>query len=112
MSKSAAKTALDSIHHIAVPVTDIARAVSWYQEKFQCKIDYQDETWAFLSFANIKLALVIPEQHPAHIAFVSPEAESLGELKTHRDGTRSIYIEDPAGNSVEVMDPKSIKGES
>lgn len=109
MAKAAAKTALDSIDHIAIPVTNIAQTVAWYKEKFKCAVDYEDDTWAFLRFKNIKLALVIPEQHPAHVAFVSPEAESLGELKTHRDGTRSIYITDPAGNSVEVMDPDSIK---
>jgi hypothetical protein len=47
--------------------------------------------------------LVIPEQHPPHIAFTSPKAEQFGALKTHRDGTRSTYVKDPAGNSVEIM---------
>lgn len=94
---------LDSLDHIAIPVQDIAAAVDWYKREFRCEVSYQDDTWAFLKFGNIKLALVIPSQHPAHIAFVSPEAEKFGTLKTHRDGTRSCYVKDPSGNSIEIM---------
>ncbi len=102
MSKSA-ETLLDSIHHVAIAVQDIQKTVAWYQQHFQCRVSYQDDTWAMLEFANLKLALVIPSQHPAHIAFVSPEAETFGVLKAHRDGTRSCYIQDPSGNPVEIM---------
>ena len=100
--------ALDSIHHIAISVDDIAKAVDWYRETFSCEIEYQDETWALLKFANASLALVLPNQHPPHTGFVSPKAESYGELKTHRDGTRSIYISDSANNAVELLDPDSV----
>lgn len=99
---------LDSIHHIAISVEDIGKAVSWYQETFSCEIEYQDETWALLKFANASLALVLPNQHPPHIGFVSSKAESYGALKTHRDGTRSIYISDSSGNAVELLDPESV----
>lgn len=95
----------DQIDHVAIEVRDIASAVQWYTSTFKCQIDYQDDTWAFLKFNNIKLALVIPEQHPAHVAFVTGRAENFGQLKTHRDGTRSVYINDPAGNPIEVMAP-------
>ena len=94
---------LDTIDHIAIPVEDVATALDWYKSKFQCEVTYQDDTWAFIKFGNVKLALVIPSQHPAHIAFVSPEAEKSGALKLHRDGTRSCYVTDPAGNSIEIM---------
>jgi catechol 2,3-dioxygenase-like lactoylglutathione lyase family enzyme len=94
---------LDSIDHIAIPVEDVASAVDWYTRTFQCEVTYRDDTWAFLKFGNIKLALVIPSQHPAHIAFVSPEADKFGALKLHRDGTRSCYVKDTEGNSVEIM---------
>jgi catechol 2,3-dioxygenase-like lactoylglutathione lyase family enzyme len=96
---------LDPIDHIAIPVEDVATAVDWYTRTFNCEVAYQDQTWAFLNFANIKLALVIPSQHPAHIAFVSAEAEKFGALKLHRDGTQSCYVRDPAGNSIEIMSP-------
>jgi catechol 2,3-dioxygenase-like lactoylglutathione lyase family enzyme len=103
MTSQATKTLLDSVHHVAVSVKDIKAAVDWYTRTFQCKVSYQDDTWAFLEFANLKLALVIPSQHPPHLAFVSPEAEKFGTLKPHRDGTRSCYVTDPAGNSIEIM---------
>ena len=98
-----AAPALDAVHHVAISVQDIASSVQWYTETFHCSVSYQDETWALLEFANIKLALVIPSQHPPHLAFVSDEAERFGELKAHRDGTRSIYIADPSGNPVEIL---------
>ena len=99
---------LDSIHHVAISVSDIATSVAWYRDTFQCEIEYQDETWALLKFANASLALVLPNQHPPHLGFVTPKAETYGELKTHRDGTRSIYISDPTGNAVELLDPESV----
>ncbi len=101
---------LNAIDHIAVPVTDIAASVDWYTKTFECTVDYQDATWALLGFANIRLALVIPEQHPAHIGFVHANAEGFGALKMHRDGTRSCYIADPSGNSIEVLAADSLPG--
>jgi catechol 2,3-dioxygenase-like lactoylglutathione lyase family enzyme len=94
---------LNSIDHIAIPVTDIADSVNWYRERFHCEVKYQDETWALLGFSNIKLALVIPSQHPSHLGFVTPDAEKFGSLKTHRDGTRSCYVTDPSGNAIEML---------
>ncbi len=99
---------LDTIHHVAVPVTNVGEAVDWYRSRFRCEIAYQDETWALLKFANASLALVIPEQHPPHLGFSHPDAESFGPLKAHRDGTRSCYVHDPAGNAVEMLDAASL----
>ncbi len=99
---------LDSMHHVAISVDNIAKAVDWYTKTFRCEIAYQDPTWALLKFANLSMALVIPDQHPPHVAFSSPRAEEFGELKPHRDGTRSVYIADPAGNAVEIMDESSL----
>lgn len=96
-------SSLDSIDHVAIPVKDIGETVAWYTRTFECVVRYQDETWALLAFANMSLALVVPEQHPPHIGLVSERAEEFGELKTHRDGTRSCYIHDPGGNSVEIL---------
>ncbi len=96
-------TPLDKIDHFAIPVSDVAGTVAWYTKTFHCEVRYQDATWALLKFGNVSLALVIPSQHPQHIGFVSPEAEKWGALKTHRDGTRSCYMTDPAGNAVEIL---------
>jgi catechol 2,3-dioxygenase-like lactoylglutathione lyase family enzyme len=94
---------LDRLDHVAVVVPDIAAAVDWYTSHMKCEVKYQDATWAMLKFANTGIALVMPGQHPGHLGFVSNEAEKHGELKTHRDGTRSCYIHDPAGNAVEIL---------
>lgn len=94
---------LDAIDHVAISVHNIAEAVAWYRSSFNCEVTYQDGTWAMLRFANMRLALVVPNQHPPHIGLFSRHAEQFGELKPHRDGTRSTYIADPSGNWVEVL---------
>lgn len=94
---------LQSLHHVAISVSDISRAVEWYTHRFTCELVYQDATWALLKFANIHLALVLPEQHPPHIALLDSHAADYGPLTLHRDGTRSIYIQDSEGNQIEIM---------
>ena len=103
---------LDDIDHIAIAVNDVPDAVRWYRDRFRCKVAYEDATWALLEFANTRLALVVSSQHPPHVGFVSPEASRFGALQPHRDGTRSVYVEDPSGNSVEVLAPYSPNGDS
>lgn len=104
---TASSQEFDKLHHIAISVHEktIAQMVDWYREQFRCEVVYQDETWAMLQFANVQLALVIPDQHPPHLGFETPRAEEFGELRLHRDGTRSIYVSDPAHNTVEMMAP-------
>lgn len=94
---------MDALDHVAIQVQDVQRAVDWYRSRFDVRIGYQDDTWALLEFANIRLALVIPEQHPPHLAVGRDDAERFGPLKTHRDGTASVYIKDSEGNCVEIM---------
>jgi catechol 2,3-dioxygenase-like lactoylglutathione lyase family enzyme len=110
MTTETAGGTLDSLHHVAIAVGDIAEAVRWYRETFRCEVAYQDATWAMLRFSNTNLALVTPGQHPPHLGFVTPTevAESYGTLKPHRDGTRSIYIADPSGNPVELLAADSV----
>lgn len=94
---------MDTIHHIAIQVNDLTETVIWYQNHYDVKVVYQDATWALLQFANVALALVMADQHPPHFAIVSEHAERYGPLKVHRDGTASIYIQDPAGNQIEMI---------
>ncbi|WP_454062898.1 VOC family protein [Candidatus Nitrospira salsa] len=94
---------LDAIHHIAVVVPEIGKGVAWYTDNFHCTVEYVDETWALLNFSNTKLALVLPDQHPAHFAVTRHDAEKFGTLTVHRDGLESIYIEDLAGNPLEIL---------
>ena len=98
-------TELDTLHHVAVQVSDIERALKWYSENFKSEIVYLDDTWALLRFQNIYLALVVPGQHPPHIAIEHDAADTYGPLTKHRDGTESIYIKDSEGNTIELMKP-------
>lgn len=94
---------MDRIHHIAIQVADIKEAVKWYQENYDIKVSYQDDSWAQLDFENVALALVLPEQHPSHFAIESHAILAYGEPKKHRDGTQSVYLKDPFGNTVEML---------
>ena len=91
---------MESIDHIAIVVTNIKNAVNWYTKNRDCEVIYQNETWADLQFENIKLALVLPQDHPAHIAFVD---ESITNGTKHRDGSESIYEHDTFGNIIEKI---------
>lgn len=98
------------VDHIAIETNDIATAASWYQQEFAAEVLYQDDSWAFLKVGGTKLALVRPEQHPAHIAYsVTPEelqtlaVKHRQAIQNHRDGSRGIYIRDPAGNAIEFI---------
>lgn len=94
---------MDKIHHVAIQVDNIHSAVHWYCDNFDTKVSYEDDSWALLEFGNVSLALVIPEQHPPHFAVENTSAENFGRLTEHRDGTRSVYIRDPYGNTVEII---------
>jgi len=96
------KTNLDTLHHAAIRVKDVKEAVEWYTGRFRCNVEYQDATWAMLVFQNVRLAFVVAEQHPPHIAIIGDPAQ-FGEPKVHRDGTASVYLKDPNGNNVEIV---------
>ena len=91
------------LHHVALCVPSIKSAVDWYEENLKAKVVYQDKTWAMLEIDNTSIALVLPSQHPPHLAFESTEAEQYGQLTTHRDGTASVYTQDPFGNTIEFL---------
>ena len=88
---------MEKIDHVAIVVPNVARAVKWYMDNFDCKTKYKDRTWAILEFDNIDLALVLPHEHPPHIAFVD---ESIKGEK-HKDGSEYIYDHDTFGNIIE-----------
>ena len=101
--------------HVAVNVADIARSVDWYKAQLGAEVLYQDETWAFLRVGGSKLALTLPGQHPAHVAYdvgpTPPETFFKG-AKVHRDGSVSRYVVDPDGNAVEYIHyPEGTKAE-
>ena len=88
------------IDHIAIVVSDTVAAANWYRENHGAEILYTDTTWSIVKFQNVKLAFVVSEQHPPHFAF---EVDDLEGGKLHRDGSRSVYREDPWGNTFELV---------
>jgi catechol 2,3-dioxygenase-like lactoylglutathione lyase family enzyme len=97
--------------HVAQVVPDIAVAVAWYRALLpDTTVLYQDESWAFVEAGGIKLAFVVKDQHPGHLAWRVDDAELERaavqfnkEIKPHRDGTRSFYLEAPGGQYIEVI---------
>lgn len=88
------------IDHVAIQVEDPREAAAWYVDNFNADLLYVDDTWGFLQFENVKLALVVKTQHPAHFAF---EVDELEDGKLHRDGSKSVYKKDPWGNIYELV---------
>ena len=96
--------------HVAVPTKDIAGTVNYYVANFGATVLYADATWAFLRIGQGKLALVSPQQHPPRVALrvdlptLEEAARKAGKpIDKHRDGTQGIYVNDPAGNVVELI---------
>ena len=97
------------IDHIALQVNDIKESVEYYKN-YGSRVLYQDDTWAFLEFDNIKLALVVEDEHPYHIAFEVDILPHTENVQKHRDGSISYYLKDPSGNTVEIIKyPKETK---
>ncbi len=95
---------LDSLDHVAIPVADVASAVEWYTKTFRCEVKYRDETWALLAFANTRVALVVPEQHPAHLRFVSPDAERSRRAEDAPGRDAFVLCQRPGGEfQVEIL---------
>ena len=101
---------MDKIDHIALQVNDIKESVEYYTSNYDCSIIFKDDYWAFLQFDNIKLALIIEDQHPHHISFAVDEIEWVDHITEHRDGSVSKYVQDPSGNNIEIISYKKDKG--
>lgn len=61
MAEAQAAVNLDTLHHVAAAVSDVKGTVDWYTRHFDCRVAYQDATWALVQFSNVSLAFV-PEQ--------------------------------------------------
>ena len=93
----------DIIDHLAICTDNISQSVDWYLREFNCAVLYQDNSWAMLEFENVKLALVLPEQHPFHFAILKSNVEDYGVPVKHRDGSVSVYVKDRSGNNIEIL---------
>lgn len=98
--------------HVAFVVKDVSEAVSFYSATFEnVDVLYLDESWAFISVGGTKIAFVIAEQHPPHLAmqiddraaFEAAAMQQGKKISVHRDLSESFYFSDPSDNVIEVM---------
>ncbi len=126
-----ADSGIRGLRHLALKVTDLARARKFYEELFGMKVVWEpDPENVYLSSGPDNLAL---HQIPAadvsryrtaknqlldHLGFIMDSTASVDRLlaqaerfgativkpaKQHRDGSYSFYMTDPDGNVVQVL---------
>lgn len=113
------------LHHIALYVEDLSACEVFYTELLGMAVEWRpDPDNVYLSSGKDNLALhrtdtaLNGRQRLDHIGFILREAEDVdawyaflnehkvpmrSEPKTHRDGARSFYCEDPAGVVVQMI---------
>jgi catechol 2,3-dioxygenase-like lactoylglutathione lyase family enzyme len=97
--------------HVAQQVPDIAEAIAWWKRIVPgTEVLFEDDSWGLIDAGGTKLAFVMADQHPNHLAWRVDDAELErlaaehgAEVSPHRDGTRSFYLEAPGGQSIEVI---------
>ena len=97
--------------HVALQVPDIDEAVAWYLDTIDgAEVRYRDATWALIEAGGTKLAFVVADQHPTHVAWRvgADRLDSLAkihgaQIRTHRDDTQSFYLKDPGGHVIEFI---------
>ncbi len=106
--------------HIAQVVPDISEAVDWYLKHIPgSTVLFQDATWAFMDAAGARLAFVVKDQHPGHLAWRVSEkvledlaAKYAKVINVHRDKTRSFYLDAPGNKSIEIISVEGSPWES
>ena len=115
------------MHHVAIKVTDLESCERFYVELLGMAVEWRpDGDNVYLCSGNDNLALhrFAAGEKPAgiqrldHIGFILKNPELVDDWynflnthkvkmrsmpKTHRDGARSFYCEDPEGNVVQMI---------
>ena len=111
---------VDRLGHVAIRVTDVERAKSFYMN-LGMKLIWDDPDWCYLEAGESRdgLALLGPGYKAAgpHFAFhftnkdeierihdsLKNQGMKVGALHDHRDGTSSFYLKDTEGNWLEML---------
>ena len=96
------------VDHIAIKVSDLEKAESWYVEHLKATVTFRDPKYIRLRVDNTNIALIDEKHYPhEHIGLLVDKIENLptdkGEVIKHRDGTIGVYVKDPFGNYLEYI---------
>ena len=114
------------LRHLALNVADVGRAVEFYVSVFGMRVVWQpDPENAYLSSGCDNLALHQASspvsstgQRIDHLGFLVATLEDVDRAaevlaarqiplrhppRTHRDGSRSLYVADPDGNIIQIL---------
>lgn len=97
--------------HVALEVPQVAAALAWWRGLVpDLTVLYEDESWALVEAGGSRVAFVTAGQHPDHLAYSVPAAELQRlaerhgtEIASHRDGSRSFYLDAPGAHRVELV---------
>lgn len=114
------------LRHIALNVADVAVSVEFYTTLFGMQVVWQpDPDNAYLSSGcdNLALHKATPRsgrtgQRLDHVGFIVPHSDDVDRaaeilethdvpivkpVRTHRDGSRSLYCADPDGTIIQIL---------
>ncbi|MFN9618426.1 MAG: VOC family protein [Synechococcaceae cyanobacterium] len=112
--------AVHRLGHVALRVSDMERAKAFYAA-LGLRLTWDAADWAYLQspVTGDGIALLSPDYRVAgpHFAFhlsdraavdavhaqLVASGHPVGEVHDHRDGTASFYLQDPAGNWLEIL---------
>lgn len=114
-----------SLRHVALVVSDVRRSESFYVDVLGMRMEWKpDEDNCYLTNGSDNLALHkgtgdwsgvqrldhigfivrTPEEVDAWAAYLkSRQVRLRAEPRTHRDGARSLYLEDPDGVVIQII---------
>lgn len=118
---------MSGMHHVALNIKNLEACERFYTEVLGMRVEWRpDEDNVYLTGGKDNLALhrvagdftTPAQQHLDHIGFIINDGAKvddwyrfvktsgtkiLKEPKTHRDGARSFYCQDPDGNTVQII---------
>lgn len=109
---------LDRLGHVGIKVTNLSESVKFYK-KLGIDLIQEDEDWAYFSAGRDRLALLGESysKMDSHFGFIFNSYEKIEELRKdlilkglnptemrdHRNGSSSFYLQDLDGNWVEFL---------
>ena len=115
------------LHHVALQVCDLEACEHFYVDLLGMNVEWRpdaDNLYLTSGQDNLALHRVVEDPAPSeqqrldHLGFILSNPESVDQwhdflsghgvtvvksLRTHRDGARSFYCMDPAGNTVQMI---------